>query len=134
MQEEMEEEASMPENRRQRHTIIMKEAHAEGRQGAKRRRQEEEDPTQSASQKEMRTQLSGNTQRLKENLGHEPAPRALKTEKSDIPNAHLQARTLMLVGNVTWAQQMDTFIEYLGTQQAREISRSGGRSNGAHRL
>eukprot|EP00959_Pyramimonas_sp_CCMP1952_P244754 5115899-Pyramimonas_sp.AAC.1 len=82
----------------------------------------------------MRTPLSGNTQRLKGNLGHKPAARALETEKSDILNAPLQARTLMLVGNVTWTQQMDTFIECLGTKQAREISRSGGRSNGAHRL
>eukprot|EP00959_Pyramimonas_sp_CCMP1952_P313099 6553656-Pyramimonas_sp.AAC.1 len=113
---------------------MLKEAEEEGRQGAKMRRQDEENPTQRASQKKMRAQLSGNTQRLKENLGHKPAPRALGAEKSDILNAHLQARALMLVGNVTWTQQMDTFIKYLGTQQAREISRSGGRSNGAHRL
>ncbi|CAK0886215.1 unnamed protein product [Prorocentrum cordatum] len=82
----------------------------------------------------MLTQLSGNTQRLKEILGHKPAPRALETEKSAILDAHLQVRTLMIVGNVAWTQAMDMFIEYLGTQQAREISRSGCRSNGARRL
>eukprot|EP00959_Pyramimonas_sp_CCMP1952_P316542 6625417-Pyramimonas_sp.AAC.1 len=69
----------------------MKEAEEEGRQGAKGRLQDEENPTQSASQKKTRTPLSGNTQRLKEKLGHKPAPQALKTDKSDILNAHLQA-------------------------------------------
>jgi len=135
MQEEMEEEVPMSENRRQRHTRMMKEAKEEGRQGANRSRQEEEeDPTQRAGLKKTRTQLSGNTQRLKDNLGHKPAPRALKTEKSAILNTHLQARTLVLVGNISWTEAMDLLIEYRGTQQAREISRSCGRSNGAHRL
>ena len=134
MQEEMEEEGSTQENRRQRHTRMMKEAEEEGRPNTKRRLPEEENPTQRSDNKKMRTPLSGNTQRIKDQLGNKPAPQALKTEKSDILNMYLQARTLMLVGNMTWTQQMDAWIKILGSQRAREISRRGGRGCSAHRL